>query len=289
VSLVTGIGTTIVPEEAVEVLSVYAGEELEVIGTGMTVVPDEPVTVLGVYAWLELSLTATGTTVELSEATTGLDEEATTAVMDNETLIADVATIELSPEATLEVELSAADAVPETDALSAVGVALSAVNNCDASEDAALDKTLENSEARDVDTAESVAVAAMLESSELREEARLDSTLVALCVTVGGTLLAVIAMLETSESTDDWADETALDASDAAEDTTLETLSELDCDADTLALAAGVAADVVMTPERLVLSDTEPSAAAEVVAAVLVGDSPAAVSDGRDTDGTSLD
>lgn len=58
----------------------------------------------------------------------------------------------------------------------------------EANEDAALESTLEISEARELDTAESVAVAATLESTELSEEARLDSALDAPSVTVAGTV-----------------------------------------------------------------------------------------------------
>jgi len=48
-AVVTGTGTTIVSDEPLDVLSVYAEVELVVTGTGTTETPDEPDTVLKVY------------------------------------------------------------------------------------------------------------------------------------------------------------------------------------------------------------------------------------------------
>lgn len=101
------------------------------------------------------------------------------------------------------------------------------VDSSDARDEAALESTLENSEANELETAESVAVAATLESSELSEEARLESASEAAAVTDDGTLDVSLAMLEASESTEDCADETTLEASDATEDTRPERLSKV--------------------------------------------------------------
>lgn len=85
-------------------------------------------------------------------------------------------------------------------------------------EEAALDRMLENPEETFSDTAESVAVAATLDRLELNEDAKLDKAADASLVTeaVG----AAVAPLRASESTDDSAEETALEKSDAAEFTT---------------------------------------------------------------------
>jgi hypothetical protein len=100
-------------------------------------------------------------------------------------------------------------------------------DSSEASDEAALESTLDNSEARELDTVESVAVAAILESSELKDDARLDNALDALAPMLVGTVSLALARLDASESTEDPADDTTLDASDTAEDTRLETSAEL--------------------------------------------------------------
>lgn len=102
------------------------------------------------------------------------------------------------------------------------------LDSSEAREDAALDKTLENSELSTLDTAVSVAVAATLESSELSEDARLVRALEAPAVTEAGTRELSLATLEASESAEDPAEDTTLEASDATEETRLERSSLLD-------------------------------------------------------------
>jgi len=151
-----------------------------------------------------------------------LEEMLTSTVPDDELSVAEAATAEVVSEITLAPAVDAVATGAEDDALSAAGVALvfaTPVDSSEAREEAALDSTLENSEASELDTAESVAVAAMLESSELSAEARLESALVAPAVTVDGTLLDELAMLDTSESTEDWAEATTLEASEATDET----------------------------------------------------------------------
>lgn len=87
-------------------------------------------------------------------------------------------------------------------------------DSSEASDDAALDIILENCEARDEDTAESVTVATTPDSSELSEDARLDRAFEAAAVTDAGTLVVALAMLETSERTEDSAEDTKLETSD---------------------------------------------------------------------------
>jgi len=79
---------------------------------------------------------------------------------------------------------------------------------------------LEKPEARDWVTAASVALAATLDNSEPKEEARLDKAEDA--ASVIGPVVVAVGLPLASERTDDWAEETALAKSDAAEDTTLE-------------------------------------------------------------------
>jgi hypothetical protein len=77
---------------------------------------------------------------------------------------------------------------------------------------------LENPEARDCVTAASVADAATPDNSELSEEAKLDRAEDAAFVT--DPVLVAVGLPLASDSTDDWAEETALANSEAAEDTT---------------------------------------------------------------------
>ncbi|KAK5119650.1 hypothetical protein LTR85_007479 [Meristemomyces frigidus] len=127
------------------------------------------------------------------------------------------------------------------------------VDSSDARDEAALESTLENSEASELDTAESVAVAATLESSELSEDAKLESALEAAAVTDDGTLVVSLAMLEASESTEDWADETTLEASEATEETRPERLSVLATKDDEAVGAVPVKAEV--EPDKRLVSE----------------------------------
>jgi len=122
------------------------------------------------------------------------------------------------------------------------------LESSDAREDAALDSTLENSEASELEAA--VLVATTLASSELREDARLERALEAASVTVAGTLVDELAMLDASDSTDEPADETALEASEAAEETRAGTMSVLVAEACTKVVAVPVPnADSVASPK----------------------------------------
>lgn len=84
-------------------------------------------------------------------------------------------------------------------------------------EEAALDRMLENPADKDSGTAESVAVAAWLDKPELRDDAKLDKAADASLV-IAAVPVAVGLPLA-SESTEDSAEATALEKSEAAEDT----------------------------------------------------------------------
>lgn len=101
-------------------------------------------------------------------------------------------------------------AVPVVVALALDGV----VEIFEASEEAALDKIPENSEAKEPETFESVAVATMLESSELREDAISESAAEASVVVDGA---GPVVFADASEITE----EATLEISDATDETTL--------------------------------------------------------------------
>ena len=88
-------------------------------------------------------------------------------------------------------------------------------------EEAALDKMLEKPSARDCVTAGSVAVAATPARSELNDDARLESTADASLVM--DAVPVAVGLPLAPEITDEEAEETAFEGSDAAEETTLET------------------------------------------------------------------
>lgn len=101
-------------------------------------------------------------------------------------------------------------AVPVVVALALDGV----VVIFEASEEAALDKMPENSEAKEPETLESVAVATMLESSELKEDAISESAAEGFVVVEGAD---PVVLADASEITD----EATLETSDATDETTL--------------------------------------------------------------------
>jgi hypothetical protein len=131
-------------------------------GTGMTVTPAEPVMVLDVVAEPDVVLTAMG---KVDEPSTPVDEATTLEPVslagDAVALVSDSTMIPV-----LMIE-SVADAVY---ALSV----LKWLERPEFMEEAALDKILENPEARDCVAAGSVAVAATPARSELNDEAKLE-------------------------------------------------------------------------------------------------------------------
>lgn len=82
----------------------------------------------------------------------------------------------------------------------------------DASEEAALDRTLEKPDERLWETALSVAVAAMPDSSELRDAARLDRALEALAVMEAEVLAVAVPRVLDAADADDTAEDTRLAA-----------------------------------------------------------------------------
>lgn len=146
---------TVVPDEPVMVLEVVAGPEVVLAGTGMTVVvPSEPVIVL-------LVIETASVPVEVAEA---LDPVS----------IGDVVVALLSG-SMVDPEVLLAEPVAEADSAVPVPVPVDSwLDRPEFKDEAALERMLENPDARDCDTAASVAVAATLDKSELNEEARLD-------------------------------------------------------------------------------------------------------------------
>lgn len=103
--------------------------------------------------------------------------------------------------------------VPMIDSAVVVALALGGVVDIwVASDEAALDRIPENSEANELEILESVAVATMLESSELNDEAMSDSAADALPVAAGAAPVPVV-LVEASETT--------LEISDLTDETTL--------------------------------------------------------------------
>ncbi|KAK4997173.1 hypothetical protein LTR66_003364 [Elasticomyces elasticus] len=99
----------------------------------------------------------------------------------------------------------------------------------DTNEADSLARMLEKAEESWDDSAESVAVAAMLDNSELRDADKLERTAETAAVTDEETLeVCVEPVLLASDTIDDSADEIACEACDTAEDTRLETGSELE-------------------------------------------------------------
>lgn len=101
-------------------------------------------------------------------------------------------------------------AVPVVVALALEGV----VEICEASDEAALDRIPENSDANELETLESVAVATILESSELKDDAMSDNAAEASEVAAGAY---PVVLAEASDSTED----ATLETSEATDETTL--------------------------------------------------------------------
>lgn len=183
----------------------------------MTVVPDEPVMVDDVVAGPEVVLA--GTAVAEVSSVTVPEVIDTGAVPVQEATPVEAVSISV---ALVSGPMEAAE-VLITESVATAEAALSVVKWLDrpeSKEEAALDKMLENPEARDSVTAASVAVAATLDSSEPNEEAKLDRAEDA--ASVIGAVVKAVGLPLASDRTDDSAEETALAKSDAADDTTPE-------------------------------------------------------------------
>jgi hypothetical protein len=185
------------------------GEELSEsveAGTGTTVTPEEPVIVLDVIAEPDVVVAAIG---KVDEPSVPVDEatmlEAVSLTGDAVALVSDST---MTPVLMIE---SVADAEY---ALSV----LKWLERPEFMEEAALDKMLENPEARDCVTAGSVAVAATPARSELNDEAKLERAADASFVMEA--VAVAVGLPLAPEITDEEAEETALERSEAAEETT---------------------------------------------------------------------
>lgn len=179
---------TVVPEEPVMVLDIVAGPEVVLAGTAITeVLPSVPV--------MMLEVTETGA-VPVDGATP-------------------LAAVSLPDKSVVLVSVLMTELVADAEAALAV---VKWLERPEFKDDAALDKMLENPDARDSVTEASVAVAATLEKSELSEEAKLDRAADAALVI--DPVVVAVGLPLASDSTDDWAEETALANSEAAEETT---------------------------------------------------------------------
>lgn len=142
---------TVVPDEPVMVLEVVAGPEVVLAGTGMTVVvPSEPVIVL-------LVIETPSVPVDVAEALA--------PVSTGDVVVALLSGSTVDPEVVLAEPVAVAENALLVD---------NWLDRPESKEEAALERMLENPDARDCDTAASVAVAATLDKSELNEEAKLD-------------------------------------------------------------------------------------------------------------------
>lgn len=189
-------------------------------GTGMTVVPEEPVMVLDVVAGPEVVLAGA--------AVAGVSSPAV-LVSDTGAVPVDGAIPVEAVSISVELVSDPTVGVLTTESVAAAEAALAVVKRLDrpeSKEEAALDKMLENPDARDSVTAASVAVAATLDSSEPSEEAKLDRA--ADAASVIGAVVVAVGLPLASDSTDDSAEETALAKSEAADDTTLEATAVLE-------------------------------------------------------------
>jgi hypothetical protein len=188
---VTGTGITVVPSVPVDVLRVTDGEVLDTVGAEMTVVPDGPVIVVRLALLLALSLAlvpmliGTGTTVMPSEPVIVLNETEA------------------------EVVALAAEGAVVVDTFS-VGSAVAF------KDDAATERMLERSAARELVTAGFVAVAATLESLPLSDAAKLESTADAALVAVA----VAPVWPEASDCIEAAAEETTLDTWESTEEST---------------------------------------------------------------------
>lgn len=189
-------------------------------GTGMTVVPDEPVMVLDVIAGPEVVLA--GAAVAGISSPPVLVSDTGAVPVDGAIPVEAVSvSVELASDPTAGVL-----AIESVAAAEAALLVVKWLDRPESKEEAALDKMLENPEARDSVTAASVAVAATLDSSEPRDEAKLDRAEDA--ASVIGAVVVAVGLPLASDKTDDLAEEMALAKSEAADDTTLETTAVLD-------------------------------------------------------------
>lgn len=183
----------------------------------MAVVPDEPVMVDDVVSRPEVVLA--GTAVAEVSSVTAPEVIDTGAVPVDGAIPVEAVSISVA----LVSDPMEDAGVLITESVATAEAALSVVKWLDrpeSKEEAALDKMLENPEARDSVTAASVAVAATLDNSEPSEEARLDRAEDA--ASVIGAVVKAVGLPLASDRTDDSAEETALAKSDAADDTTPE-------------------------------------------------------------------
>jgi hypothetical protein len=174
-------------------------------GTGTTVTPAEPVMVLDVIAEPDVVLTAMG---KVDEPSRPVDETTLEPVSLAGDAVALVSDSTMTPVLMTE---SVADAVY---ALSV----LKWLERPEFMEEAALDRMLENPEARDCVAAGSVAVAATPARSELKDEAKLERAADASFVM--DAVAVAVGLPLAPEITDEEADDTALESSEAAEETT---------------------------------------------------------------------
>ena len=152
-AVVTGTGIAVTPSDPLEVLCVCSALEADVMTTGTTVVSGDSVDVLESAVLLPLLVTGTGTTVAASELVTVLEVTPETAELDEP--MTGTAELERTsePEALLRtgtgttVMVDVSELVLEPERLSLLLEEVAAgtpVDSSDASNDSALDKTLEN-------------------------------------------------------------------------------------------------------------------------------------------------
>ena len=205
--VVTGTGIAVVPSVPVDVLRLYIGDELsessEETGTGMTVVPDDPVMVADVVNGPVVVLAGTAMTDVPSIPVTVLEVSDTGAVPVDGAIPVEAVSIAVTSVLLVSDSTDGAG-VLMTASVAAAEDELSVVKWLDRPElreEAALDKMLENPEARDCVTAASVAVAATLDKSEPSEEAKLDRA--ADAASVIGPVVVAVGLPLASENTDD--------------------------------------------------------------------------------------
>jgi hypothetical protein len=175
-------------------------------GAGTTVTPEEPVMVLDVVAEPDFVLAAMG---KVDEPSTPVDETTT------------LEAVSLAGDAVALVSDSTLTPVLMTELVADAEYALSVLKwleRPEFMEEAALDRMLENPEASDCVAAGSVAVAATPARSELKDEAKLERAADASFVM--DAVAVAVGLPLAPEITDDEAADTALERSEAAEETT---------------------------------------------------------------------
>jgi hypothetical protein len=203
------------------------GEELSEsveTGTGTTVTPEEPVMVLDVVAEPDVVLTAMG---KIDEPSVPVDE---TATLEAVSLAGDA--VALVSDSTMIPVLMIESVADAEYALSV----LKWLERPEFIEEAALERMLENPDARDCVTAGSVAVAATPARSELNDEAKLERAAEASFVM--DAVAVAVGLPLAPEITDEEAEETALESSEAAEETTPE-IPEPVAEADPVGMTIG--------------------------------------------------